>query len=176
MQLCLQNKQQPNKQDTAAATGSCVCQTNSPMDFNRTQPDMILTSEAAFRTVVGPDLHQVAETSYIGASSDIRSVQREYLSNHEEFIRETNFSRFSTQPEHAANWFHTKRINGLGDMPFTSPTAYTASGLTLLEEKRIYQPNQERYSSKPSWDLKGYLSGVQKIKIQGQSINLPKFL
>ncbi|KAG5384667.1 hypothetical protein IGI04_036137 [Brassica rapa subsp. trilocularis] len=52
----------------------------------------------------------------------------------EEFNRETSFYRFSTQPEHAANWFHTKKSNGLGDMPVTSQTIYTTSELVLIKE------------------------------------------
>ncbi|XP_033136342.1 protein FAR1-RELATED SEQUENCE 5-like [Brassica rapa] len=41
---------------------------------------------------------------------------------------------FYTQQEHTANWFHTKSSNGLGDMPFTSQTIYTASELVLFKE------------------------------------------
>ncbi|CAN7087824.1 unnamed protein product, partial [Brassica rapa subsp. narinosa] len=73
-------------------------------------------------------------TSYIGASSDIGALKEGYLCNHKEFNRETSFYRFSTQPEHAANWFHTKKSNGLGDMPVTSQTIYTTSELVLIKE------------------------------------------
>ncbi|KAF2546311.1 hypothetical protein F2Q70_00019111 [Brassica cretica] len=39
---------------------------------------------------------------------DIGAYKEGYLCNHEEFDRETTCYRFSTQPQHAANWFHTK--------------------------------------------------------------------
>ena len=42
--------------------------------------------------------------------------------------------KFSTQPEHAENWFHTKRSNGLRDIPFTSQATYTVSELVLYKE------------------------------------------
>ncbi|KAF3612118.1 hypothetical protein DY000_02048272 [Brassica cretica] len=57
-----------------------------------------------------------------------------YLCDHEDFGRETTSYRFSTQPENAANWFHTKRSSGLGDTPFTSQATYTASELVLFKE------------------------------------------
>ncbi|KAF2579763.1 hypothetical protein F2Q68_00006669 [Brassica cretica] len=36
--------------------------------------------------------------------------------------------------KHAANWFHTKRSNALGDISFTSQATYTASELVLFKE------------------------------------------
>ncbi|WZZ03340.1 hypothetical protein YC2023_089261 [Brassica napus] len=81
-----------------------------------------------------PPTHEINHTSYIGASSDIGALKEGYLCNHKEFNRETSFYRFSTQPEHAANWFHTKKSNGLGDMPVTSQTIYTTSELVLIKE------------------------------------------
>ncbi|WZZ31372.1 hypothetical protein YC2023_014773 [Brassica napus] len=86
------------------------------------------------KSVAGPPTHEINHTSYIGASSDIGALKEGYLCNHEEFNRETSCYRFSTQPEHAANWFHTKRSNGLGDMQVTSQTIYTASELVLIKE------------------------------------------
>ena len=68
------------------------------------------------------------------ANQDIGASKEGYLCNHEEFDRETICYRFSTQPEHAANWFHTKRSNALGDTPFTSQSTYTASELVLFKE------------------------------------------
>ncbi|KAF3600740.1 hypothetical protein F2Q69_00032679 [Brassica cretica] len=68
------------------------------------------------------------------ANQDIGAIKTPYLTNQEEFINETGFSGFYTQQEHTANWFHTKRSNGLGDMPFTSQTIYTASELVLFKE------------------------------------------
>ncbi|KAF2588044.1 hypothetical protein F2Q70_00038803 [Brassica cretica] len=68
------------------------------------------------------------------ANQDIGAIKRPYLTNHEEFINETGFPGFYTQQEHTANWLHTKRSNGLGDMPFTSQTIYTASELVLFKE------------------------------------------
>ena len=65
---------------------------------------------------------------------DIGAYKEGYLCNHEEFDRETTCYRFSTQPQHAENWFHTKRSNSLGDMLFTSQTIYTASELVLFKE------------------------------------------
>ena len=35
-------------------------------------------------------------------------------------MHETGFAGFYTQQEHATNWFHIKKINGLEDMPFSS--------------------------------------------------------
>ena len=49
-------------------------------------------------------------------------------------MNETGFPGLYTQKEHTANWFYTKRSNGLGDMPFTSQTIYTASELVLFKE------------------------------------------
>jgi len=86
------------------------------------------------KSVAGPPTHEINHTSYIGASSDIGALKEGYLCNHKEFNRETSFYRFSTQPEHAANWFHTKKSNGLGDMPVTSQTIYTTSELVLIKE------------------------------------------
>ncbi|KAF2558178.1 hypothetical protein F2Q68_00015681 [Brassica cretica] len=60
-----------------------------------------------------------------------------YLCDHEDFGRETTSYRFSTQPENAANWFHTKRSSGLGDTPFTSQATYTASELVLFKESSL---------------------------------------
>ncbi|XP_033138019.1 uncharacterized protein LOC117128977 [Brassica rapa] len=76
--------------------------------------------------------HEAEETKE--ANQDIGAFKEGYLCNHEEFDRETTCYRFSTQPEHAANWFHTKRSNGLGNIPFTSQAAYTASELVLFKE------------------------------------------
>ncbi|KAF3567931.1 hypothetical protein DY000_02019745, partial [Brassica cretica] len=68
------------------------------------------------------------------ANQDICAIKTLYLTNQEEFISETGFPGFYTQQEHTANWFYTKRNNGLGDMPFTSQTIYTASELVLFKE------------------------------------------
>ncbi|WZZ27671.1 hypothetical protein YC2023_011072 [Brassica napus] len=68
------------------------------------------------------------------ANQDIGAFKEGYLCNHEEFDRETSCYRFSTQPEHAANWFHTKRNNVLGYIPFTSQATYSASELVLFKE------------------------------------------
>ncbi|CAF1712079.1 unnamed protein product [Brassica napus] len=68
------------------------------------------------------------------ANQDIGAFKEGYLCNYEEFDRETTCYRFSTQPEHAANWFHTKRSNALGDISFTSQATYTASELVLFKE------------------------------------------
>ncbi|KAL0823388.1 hypothetical protein Bca101_047065 [Brassica carinata] len=68
------------------------------------------------------------------ANQDIGAFKEGYLCNSEEFDRETTCYRFLTQPEHAANWFHTKRSNSLGDIPFTSQATYTASELVLFKE------------------------------------------
>ncbi|WZY78345.1 hypothetical protein YC2023_024729 [Brassica napus] len=65
------------------------------------------------KSVAGPPAHEINHTSYTGANSNIGALKEGYLCNHEEFNRETSCYRFSTQPEHAANWFHTKRSNGL---------------------------------------------------------------
>ncbi|WZY70646.1 hypothetical protein YC2023_002886 [Brassica napus] len=65
------------------------------------------------KSVAGPPAHEINHTSYTGANSNIGVFKEGYLCNHEEFNRETSCYRFSTQPEHAANWFHTKRSNGL---------------------------------------------------------------
>ncbi|WZZ03183.1 hypothetical protein YC2023_089104 [Brassica napus] len=45
------------------------------------------------------------------ANQDIGAFKEGNLCNHEKFDRETTCYTFSTQPEHAANWFHTKRSN-----------------------------------------------------------------
>ncbi|KAF2551738.1 hypothetical protein F2Q68_00033693 [Brassica cretica] len=68
------------------------------------------------------------------ANQDIGAFKEGYLCNYEKFDRETICYRFSTQPEHAANWFHTKRSNALGDISFTSQVTYTASELVLFKE------------------------------------------
>ena len=68
------------------------------------------------------------------ANQDICAIKTLYLINQEEFINETGFSGFYTQQEHTANWFYTKRSNGLGDMPFTSQTIYIASELVPFKE------------------------------------------
>ena len=68
------------------------------------------------------------------ANQDIGAVKTPYLTNQEKFINETGFPGFYTQQEHTANWFHTKSSNGLGDMPFTSQTIYTASELVLFKK------------------------------------------
>jgi len=52
---------------------------------------------------------------------DICAIKMPYFTNYEEFIHETSFAGFYTQQEHAANWLHIKRINGLEDMLFSSP-------------------------------------------------------
>lgn len=52
------------------------------------------------------------------ANKDICTIKTPYLTNQEEFVHETGFYGFYTQQEHAANWFHIKRLNGLEDMPF----------------------------------------------------------
>ncbi|CAF1788590.1 unnamed protein product [Brassica napus] len=88
-------------------------------------------------SVAGPPTHEINHTSYIGASSDIGAFNEGYLCNHEEFDHETTCYRLSTQPEHAANWFHTKRSNGLGFIPFTSQTTYTASEVVLFKESNF---------------------------------------
>ncbi|KAF3547055.1 hypothetical protein DY000_02009509 [Brassica cretica] len=54
------------------------------------------------------------------ANQDICTIKTPYLTNHEDFIHETDFVGFYTQQEHAANWFHIKKINGFEDMPFSS--------------------------------------------------------
>ena len=55
------------------------------------------------------------------ADQDICAIKMPYFTNQEEFIHETSFAGFYTQQEHAANWLHIKRINGLEDMLFSSP-------------------------------------------------------
>ena len=86
------------------------------------------------KSVAGPQTHVINHTTYIGASSDIGAFKEGYLCNHMDFERDTTCYRLSTQPEHAANWSHTKRSNGLGDMPVTSHTIYTASELILFKK------------------------------------------
>ncbi|KAF8045671.1 hypothetical protein N665_4557s0001 [Sinapis alba] len=54
------------------------------------------------------------------ADQDICAIKMSYLTNQEESIHETGFTRFYTQQETAANWFHMKRSNGLKDIPFSS--------------------------------------------------------
>ncbi|KAF2539602.1 hypothetical protein F2Q70_00006895 [Brassica cretica] len=54
------------------------------------------------------------------ADQDICAIKILYLTNQEEFIHETGFAGFYTQQEHAANWFHIKRINGLENMSFSN--------------------------------------------------------
>ena len=54
------------------------------------------------------------------ADQDICAIKTPYLTNQVEFIHETGFVGLYTQQEHAANWFHIKRIKGLEDMPFSS--------------------------------------------------------
>ncbi|KAF3545847.1 hypothetical protein DY000_02002837 [Brassica cretica] len=53
-------------------------------------------------------------------NQDIGTIKTTYLKNQEEFIHETGFPEFYTQQEHTENWFHTTRINGLGDVSFLS--------------------------------------------------------
>uniref|UniRef100_A0A0D3EGS5 BURP domain-containing protein n=1 Tax=Brassica oleracea var. oleracea TaxID=109376 RepID=A0A0D3EGS5_BRAOL len=91
-------------------------------------------AEAKHHLVPGPPTHEINHTSYIGASSNIGAFKEGYLCKHEEFDRETTCYRLSTHPEHAANWFHTKRSNDLGFIPFTSQATYTASELVLFKE------------------------------------------
>ena len=86
------------------------------------------------KSVAGPPAHEINHTSYTGANSDIGAFKEGYLCDHEEFNCETSCYRFSTQPEHAANWFHTKRSNGLWDMSFISQAIYTSSKLILFKE------------------------------------------
>ncbi|KAF2600787.1 hypothetical protein F2Q68_00010460 [Brassica cretica] len=96
-----------------------------------------LTAEASdedLKSLAGPPAHKINHTSYIGASSDIGASEEGYLCDHEDFCPETTSYRFSTQPEHAENWFHTKRSSGLGDTPFTIQATYTASELVLFKE------------------------------------------
>ncbi|XP_033142041.1 uncharacterized protein LOC103868886 isoform X1 [Brassica rapa] len=100
----------------------------------RTKPFEEGGNDEDLKSVARPPTHEINHTSYIGASSDIGALKEGYLCNHKEFNRETSFYRFSTQPEHAANWFHTKKSNGLGDMPVTSQTIYTTSELVLIKE------------------------------------------
>ncbi|KAF2574969.1 hypothetical protein F2Q70_00006457 [Brassica cretica] len=71
------------------------------------------------KSVAGPPTHEINHTSYIGASRNIGAFKEGsrnigafkegYLCNHEEFDGETTCYRLSTQPEHAVNWFHTKK-------------------------------------------------------------------
>ena len=68
------------------------------------------------------------------ANQDIGAIKTPYLTNEEEFIHETGFPGLYTQKEHTANWFHTKRNNFLGDIPFTSQATYTASEMVLFKE------------------------------------------
>ncbi|KAG5388765.1 hypothetical protein IGI04_030306 [Brassica rapa subsp. trilocularis] len=68
------------------------------------------------------------------ANQDIGAIKTSYRTNQEEFINETGFPGFYTQQEHTENWFHTKKSNGLGDMPFTNQTINTASELVLFKE------------------------------------------
>ncbi|WZY99749.1 hypothetical protein YC2023_072078 [Brassica napus] len=127
-------------------------------------------------TATRPPTHEINHTSYIGASSDIGALKEGYLCNHKEFNRETSFYRFSTQPEHAANWFHTKKSNGLGDMPVTSQTIYTTSELVLIKEsnsllKECATQTHARLRDYP--DIKGdptdaFIS-AQTHKIQGEN-------
>ena len=100
----------------------------------RTKPFEEGGNDEDLKSVAGPPAHKINHTSYIGASSDIGASKEGYLCDHEDFGRETTSYRFSTQPEHAANWFHTNRSSGLGDTPFTSQTTYTASELVLFKE------------------------------------------
>ncbi|KAF3565442.1 hypothetical protein DY000_02019443 [Brassica cretica] len=90
------------------------------------------------KSVAGPPTQEINHTSYIGAISDVGAFKEGYLCKHEEFYRETTCYRLSTQPEHTANWFHTKRCNDLGFIPFTSQATYTASELNkeILEDSR----------------------------------------
>ncbi|CAN6857723.1 unnamed protein product [Brassica oleracea] len=97
-------------------------------------PEFESAPDEDLKSVAGPPAHKINHTSYIGASSDIGASKEGYLCDHEDFGRETTSYRFSTQPEHAANWFHTKRSSGLGDTPFTSQATYTASELVLFKE------------------------------------------
>ena len=54
------------------------------------------------------------------ADQDICAIKTPYRTNQDEFMHETGFAGFYTQQEHATNWFHIKKINGLEDMPFSS--------------------------------------------------------
>ncbi|KAG5384256.1 hypothetical protein IGI04_035726 [Brassica rapa subsp. trilocularis] len=117
------------------------------------------------------------------ASSNIGSLKEGYPCNHEEFNRETSCYRFSTQPEHAANWFHTKRSNDLGDMPVTSQTIYTASELVLIKESNslLKECTTQTHVWKPG-DYSLYLRAVgevlpctssHRIKMNPLFVNLP---
>ncbi|WZZ53175.1 hypothetical protein YC2023_053282 [Brassica napus] len=68
--------------------------------------------------------------------------------NHRLKIRSTRESR-SGLKENAANWFHTKRVNVLGDLPFTSLVTYTASELVLFKE--IHYLLKECATQTPVW-------------------------
>ncbi|XP_013607639.1 PREDICTED: uncharacterized protein LOC106314284 [Brassica oleracea var. oleracea] len=116
--------------------GHCITKPSIYQDklVFRTKPFEEGGNDEDLKSVAGPPAHKINHTSYIGASSDIGASKEGYLCDHEDFGRETTSYRFSTQPEHAANWFHTKRSSGLGDTPFTSQVAYTASELVLFKE------------------------------------------
>ncbi|KAF2574966.1 hypothetical protein F2Q70_00006458 [Brassica cretica] len=93
-----------------------------------------LQNDEDLKSVAGPPTHEINHTSYIGASSNIGAFKEGYLCNHEEFDRETTCYRLSTKPELAANWFHTKKSNGLEFIPFTNQATYTSSELVLFRE------------------------------------------
>lgn len=67
-------------------------------------------------------------------NQDICAIKTPYLTNLKEFIHETGFSRFYAQQEHAVNWFHNKRINGLEDMSFLNQKW---SNLLYLEDREL---------------------------------------
>ncbi|WZY82647.1 hypothetical protein YC2023_029031 [Brassica napus] len=89
-------------------------------------------------------------------NQDIGTIKTIYLKNQEEFIHETGFPEFYTQQEHTENWFHTTRINGLGDIPFLSQgtktwpqgvhTKESLKGikLTTSVDATITKPNREK--------------------------------
>ncbi|KAF2558180.1 hypothetical protein F2Q68_00015683 [Brassica cretica] len=128
------------------------------------------------KSVAGPPAHKINHTSYIGASSDIGASKEGYLYDHEEFGRETTSYRFSTQPEHAVNWFHTKRSSGLGDTLFTSQATYTASERSsgLGDTPFIDLIKAGSYSvSSNSMTVLTHLSSVQKVEnISGTNMEI----
>ncbi|WZZ33547.1 hypothetical protein YC2023_016948 [Brassica napus] len=103
---------------------------------NRMKPNLLYlgADKLVLRTKNFEEGGNDEDLNYIGDSSDIGASKEGYLCDHEDFCRETTSYRFSTQPEHAANWFYTKRSSGLGDTTFTSQATYTASELVLYKE------------------------------------------
>ena len=88
------------------------------------------------------------------ANQDIGELKTPYLTNQEEFILETCYAGFCTQQEHAANWFHIKKINGLEDMQVSSRRCPNFPYLedqwfnklqTNISDQEIYLCNQETH-------------------------------